>query len=85
MAEFAGQHVAKQGPLLSVLLLLDDGLLSLGVLLHEDIDLLLSMGSGVGRKLVWVELAVFALPEKINMAVTEIDLDPKGRKMFITS
>ena len=30
----------------------------------------------------WID--VFALPEKINMAVTESDLDPKVRKMSIT-
>ena len=30
----------------------------------------------------WID--VFSLPEKFNMAVTESDLDPKVRKMFIT-
>ena len=29
-------------------------------------------------------IGVFVLPEKINMAVTERDLDPKVRKMSIT-
>ena len=30
----------------------------------------------------WID--VFALPEKFNMAVTESDLDPKVRNMYIT-
>ena len=32
----------------------------------------------------WVDVHVFALPEKSNIAVTERDLDPEVRKISIT-
>ena len=42
----------------------------------------LHMWVDVSRVVPWID--VFASPEKINMAVTESDLDPKVRKMSIT-